>query len=58
MDDINKIEDTKKVKPNVLPFKCPNCNGYGTIMYGKKTCHSCKGKGYILVPQEIKEEEK
>ena len=53
MDDINQIIDSKKTKPNVLPFKCVNCNGYGTVQYGKKVCHSCGGKGYILVPQLI-----
>lgn len=53
---MNEIYDTHKVKPKVLPFRCPNCNGYGVVGYAKKVCHSCKGKGYILVEQEVKEE--
>lgn len=57
MDDINQIIDSKKLRPSVIPFKCPNCNGYGTVRYGKQVCHSCKGKGFILVPQETKEDE-
>jgi len=52
IDEINQIIDITKVKPKVLPFKCPNCSGYGTVQYGKKVCHSCNGKGYILVNQE------
>jgi len=55
MDDINQIIDPKKLLPKVIPFKCPNCNGYGTVQYGKKICHSCKGKGYIEVEQKVKE---
>jgi len=51
------MQEVQKIKPKVLPFKCPNCNGYGTVGYDKRPCHSCKGKGYILVEQEIKEEE-
>lgn len=56
MDDINQVIDQKKLRPKIIPFKCPNCNGYGTVMYGKKVCHSCGGKGYVLVNQEEKEE--
>ena len=56
IDDINRIIDHKKITPKVIPFKCVNCNGYGTVRYGKQVCHSCKGKGYILVEQEIKED--
>jgi len=56
MDDINQIIDPKKLVPKIIPFKCVNCNGYGTVQYGKKICHSCKGKGYILVNQEMKED--
>ena len=51
------MEDVKKVKPKVLPFKCPNCNGYGTVGYDKRPCHSCKGKGVVFVPQMIDEQE-
>lgn len=48
-DPINKIE----IK--FIPFKCPNCNGYGTVGYARKVCHSCKGRGTILVNQETGE---
>lgn len=53
---MNNVLDTQKLKPKVMPFKCPNCGGYGTVGYIKKICHSCNGKGYVLVEQEIKEE--
>ena len=45
------INETKQIEPNLLPFKCPVCNGWGTLGYRKKPCHACKGKGYILVDQ-------
>ena len=44
--------EAQKVKPKILPFKCPNCNGYGTVGYDKRKCHSCKGTGVVHVPQE------
>lgn len=45
-------EDRQKIKPKYLPMKCPVCNGFGTVNWGKATCHACQGRGYILVPQE------
>lgn len=54
---MNELTDTKKIKPNVIPFKCVNCNGYGSVQYGKKVCHSCNGKGFILVKQDFEEKE-
>ena len=54
---MNEVYDTHKVKPKVLPFRCPNCGGRGTVGYALKKCHSCEGKGYILVEQEIKEDQ-
>jgi len=57
MDDINQIIDPKKLRPKRVPFRCVNCNGYGTVQYGKKICHSCNGKGFIVIDQEIKEED-
>lgn len=35
-----------------VPFKCPNCNGWGTVRYEKIKCHSCEGKGFIIIDQE------
>lgn len=55
MDDINQIIDTKKLLPKRIPFRCVNCNGYGSVQYGKKRCHSCNGLGFIVIDQEIKE---
>ena len=49
-------EVKKEIKPNTLPFKCPNCNGYGVVGYAKKVCHSCGGKGVVFVPQIIEED--
>lgn len=45
----NKI---KTVKPQYIPFKCPNCLGHGTVQFGKYTCKGCGGTGIINVPAE------
>lgn len=37
------------------PFKCPVCNGFGTVSFKKIKCHACKGKGLVLVDQETGE---
>ena len=29
--------------------KCPVCNGFGTLSYGKKICHACNGSGIIII---------
>lgn len=50
-------EVKKQIKPNTLPFKCPNCNGYGSVQYGKKVCHSCGGTGVVFVPQMPEKED-
>ena len=52
MDDAVKI---KSVEPKSLPFKCPNCLGYGTVGYAKKICHSCNGRGIVTVDQKTGE---
>lgn len=44
------------VIPKVHAEKCPVCNGFGTLKYGEIICHACKGKGYVLVPNEIDRE--
>ena len=41
-----------KVKPRYTAQSCPVCNSFGTLSYGTKKCHACKGKGYILIPTE------
>ena len=30
-------------------IKCPVCNSFGTLQYGKKTCHGCQGRGFIVI---------
>lgn len=51
---IDRKKDFVKIIPTNIPFKCPVCNGFGTLQYGKKICHACKGKGYILVEAKEK----
>jgi RecJ-like exonuclease len=29
--------------------KCPNCNGYTTVSFGKRICPVCKGKGVLVI---------
>jgi len=31
--------------------------GYGTVGYDKRQCHSCKGKDWIKVKQEINKDQ-
>lgn len=42
----------EKIKPRNIWQKCPNCNGHGTVSFGKRTCVSCQGKGVLLLPVE------
>lgn len=51
--EINAITTT----PKYIPIKCPVCNGFGTVNYGKQTCKSCAGLGYIKVPPKEEGEE-
>jgi hypothetical protein len=44
------MKDIEKVSPTNIPFKCPVCNGYGTVSSEKYQCHGCKGKGWVLTP--------
>lgn len=32
--------------------QCPVCNGFGTLSYGKKPCHACEGRGFIVIDEE------
>jgi len=54
MDD-QRVVETLKIKPKKLPFKCPSCNGWGSVGYAKKLCPSCNGKGVIIVDQKEKD---
>ena len=47
----------KELKPKGIPYRCPVCNGFGTLKYGSKTCQACSGTGYILVPIEEEKDE-
>lgn len=40
------------IKPNKIPFKCPVCNGFGSLKYGEKICQACGGIGFVVVVQE------
>lgn len=43
--------------PKIFAQKCPVCNGFGTLSFGKKQCHACKGKGYIIINLERQTDE-
>lgn len=49
----NKEKDVIDITPvhdsPVFPFKCPVCNGWGTVSFNKLTCHACKGLGYVVI---------
>lgn len=47
------MQDVEKVKPNTVPFKCPNCGGRGRVHFNERVCHSCGGKGIVFVPQIV-----
>ena len=44
--------EPQEFSPKKIAQKCPVCNGFGSLKYGKLVCHACKGKGYIIVDQE------
>ncbi len=50
--------DNKSFKPKAIAQRCPVCNGFGSVGYGRKICQACGGKGYVLVPTETEEREK
>lgn len=43
--------------PNIFAQKCPVCNGFGTLAFGKKQCHACKGRGYIIINLDREKDE-
>lgn len=48
-----RVYSTKTIAPVYIPFKCPVCNGYGTL--GRETvkeCHGCGGLGWVVVDQK------
>jgi len=46
------MEVTNFPKPVKIPFKCPVCNGFGTLKYGTVQCQGCDGKGWVVVNQD------
>lgn len=34
------------------PIKCPTCGGFGTVSNERRTCHGCKGLGYVVIDQK------
>ena len=46
-----------KITPKRIPFKCPVCNGFGTLKSGTLICHACKGKGYIVIDNEERQKD-
>jgi len=53
----------KTITPKILRSthiaqKCPVCNGFGSLKWGSITCHGCRGKGYVLLPVDRKNENK
>ncbi len=50
--------ENKTFKPKAVAQRCPVCNGFGTVGYGRKICQACEGKGYVLIPAETEERKK
>jgi DnaJ-class molecular chaperone len=50
MQDQIEINGVKVVATH-LPFRCPVCNGFGTLKRGLKQCQGCHGSGYVVVEQ-------
>jgi len=46
------VDEINNVKIKFAPFKCPKCNGHGSVNYGKISCTTCKATGVILVNQK------
>ena len=51
-----KVVNDVKIEPKYLPFRCPVCNGFGTLKNGELTCHACNGKGYVVISNRDREE--
>lgn len=56
-------ETSSRFKPQFIPYRCPKCNGHGSVDYGRLKCEACKGTGVYKVPvaeadeqEEVKEE--
>lgn len=53
------MEDTShaptKIAHNCHAEKCPVCNGFTTVNYGRQICAVCAGRGYVVVPNQIED---
>jgi len=59
MEDKNSIKLNKdNFVPEKIGQRCPVCNGFGTLNWGKIQCQACHGRGYILVPAKKEEHQK
>lgn len=52
MDQTTKVVNDIPIKATRLPFRCPVCNGFGTLKYGEIVCQACEGRGFVVVDQE------
>ena len=52
---MKNFEEFNKTEIKAIPFRCPSCNGWGTVGYAKKKCRSCNGTGLVVVDQETGE---
>ncbi len=50
-------EETSKIKPQYIPYKCVICSGYGSFSHGTVLCQACNGLGYLKVPPKDEAEE-
>jgi len=46
------MNDRQIDTPKFIAQKCPVCNGFGTLSFGKKTCHGCKGSGVVVIDND------
>lgn len=58
MDNNTKVVNDIKFEANYLPFRCPVCNGFGTLKYGEIKCQACEGKGYVVVEQKYSQKDR
>ena len=49
---MHEPQKVDSIKPEYIPFKCPNCLGHTTVNFGKNICPTCNGLGYIKVPPQ------
>lgn len=50
--ETTKVVNDIAIQATHLPFRCPVCNGFGTLKYGAVACQACEGKGFVVVKQD------